>query len=270
MKYFILLFLILTLGGCFNQAKEFTRSSDIITRNTDVLANARENIKGIEKIQDKNNEEIEKLLEEEDIPEPVLDPENETNNAIIIPETFDLPVKFVSQAPFEIWDALHKDACEEAAMIMVVKYLRGEDLDKQIMEDEIVALIKWEEERGYKKDLTAQEAVDILENYFRMDAWTEKDVSVDKIKEELSLGNLIITPHAGRQLGNPYYNRPGPLYHYLVIRGWTQNEFITNDEGTKRGEAFKYSYNKIIETVHDWNDGGNILDGEKVMIVVGK
>ena len=37
-----------------------------------------------------------------------------------------------------------------------------------------------------------------------------------QIKEFLMAGKLVIVPAAGRQLGNPYYKAPGPVYHMLV------------------------------------------------------
>ncbi|OGY43128.1 MAG: hypothetical protein A3J62_03445 [Candidatus Buchananbacteria bacterium RIFCSPHIGHO2_02_FULL_38_8] len=193
-----------------------------------------------------------------------------------IPVALDYPVLFAPQAPYAVWDDLHKEACEEAAMIMVAKYFEDESLSAHLMEQAILNLVKWEGENGYKVDLTAQEIKEILNDYFNLKAELIEEVTPERIKLELAKGNLIIVPAAGRQLGNPYFQTPGPIYHMLVIRGYDDDEFITNDPGTKRGEGFRYKYQKLINAIHDWNhnlaingmDDEEIEQGKKVMIVV--
>lgn len=201
-----------------------------------------------------------------------------TNNEI--PKFLDYPVAFASQAPLSIWDELHEEACEEAAMIMTVKYFKKEPLSPHIMEQGILSIVKWEGENGYKVDVTADEAVSILKNYFDVSAKTTTEVSVENIKKQLLAGQLVIVPAAGRQLGNPNFTGAGPIYHMLVIRGYDENngQFITNDPGTRKGEGYRYKYQTLIAAVHDWNDTlaeGGMTDqemeqGRKVIILVSK
>jgi hypothetical protein len=193
----------------------------------------------------------------------------------------DNPVPFVPQAPFAVWDDLHNEACEEAAMIIVNSWFKDEDLNAHLMEQAILNLVKWEQENGYTIDVTADETVKILNDYFKLKAEAVAEVTIKRIKQEILAGQLIIIPAAGRLLGNPYYRRPGPLYHMLVIRGYDESrgEFITNDPGTKRGEGFRYKYQTLINAIHDWPKQGKTKDdvseaemnaAKKVMIVVGK
>lgn len=211
--------------------------------------------------------------------EPVkpIEPVVENNE---IPKFLDYPVAFASQAPFANWDALHEEACEEAAMIMAVKYFKKEPLSPHLMEQGILSLVKWEEENGYQVDVNADEATFILKNYFEVSAKTTTDLSVENIKKQLLAGQLIIVPAAGRQLGNPNFTGAGPIYHMLVIRGYDENngQFITNDPGTRKGEGYRYKYQKLLEAVHDWDHQlaeGGMTDGEmeqgkKVMIIVNQ
>ncbi len=195
-----------------------------------------------------------------------------------VPSKLILPVAFAQQAPFGNWDALHEEACEEAAMIMAEKYFKKEKLDEIIMEAEIQKLVQWEEANGYQIDLTAQETVNILTEHLGLSAHLETETTPDRIKYEISQGNLIIIPAAGRELGNPNFQTPGPIYHMLVIKGYDGSNFITNDPGTRKGDGFKYKYNKLIAAIHDWNhdlavDGmtdEEMNSGEQVMIVVEK
>ncbi len=171
------------------------------------------------------------------------------------PDFLDYPVPFVSQAPFGHWDELHQEACEEASMIMAVKYLRNEPLTLHIMEQGILSLVKWQEDNGYKVDLTAEETVEVLDAYFNIYSELIVNPTVEIIKNELFLGRLIVIPVAGRKLGNPYFTQPGPIYHMLLIRGYDNrvNEFITNDPGTRRGEGYRYNYHRLIDANHDWD-----------------
>lgn len=197
-----------------------------------------------------------------------------------IPVKFDIQVPFASQAPLGDWSMPYQEACEEASMIMAAKYFKDEKLDASIMDQEILKLVKWEEKNGYPIDLTAGQTAEVLQKYFGLKATLNKLVSETEIKKNLAAGNLIIVPLAGRDIGNPYYHQPGPLYHMLLIRGFDKENFITNDPGTKRGEAYRYLYGNLLWAVHDWVGGDReFLDprpepdmrtGARVMVVVEK
>jgi len=195
-----------------------------------------------------------------------------------IPQTLQLKILFAQQAPFGNWDEAHEEACEEASMIMVDKYFRGQPLTEQIMEDELQQLLSWEAERGYQVDLTAQETVDVLRDYFGRTAHLSADASADQIKYELSQGRLIIIPAAGRKLGNPNFKQPGPIYHMLVIKGYNSREFITNDPGTRKGNSYAYAHDVLVNAIHDWNPvlaeggmtDGEMAQGRAVLVIVDK
>jgi hypothetical protein len=208
--------------------------------------------------------------------------ESNTNASLAnnLPASFDVKVAFASQAPLGDWGMPYQEACEEASMVMAAKYFKNEKLDSNIMNDEILKLAKWENDNGYPIDLTAAQVVEVLDKYFGIKSSATSNVTTDVIKHELVAGNLIILPLAGRDIGNPYFQTPGPLYHMLVVRGYNKTDFITNDPGTKRGEAYRYKYNVLLSAVHDWTGGVRIYKdprpepdmskGAKVMIVVEK
>lgn len=203
---------------------------------------------------------------------------DEKPTTVQVPAKLHLPVAFAQQAPFANWNDLHQEACEEASIIMADRYFHGKPLDEAIMEDEIQKLVAWEEEHGYKVDLTVEEAAYILENIYGLSAKASEEVTVDRIKYELSKGNLVIVPAAGRELGNPNFKQPGPIYHMLVIKGYDGKQFITNDPGTRKGDGWRYDYDTLIAAVHDWDHGlaeGGMTDaemasGRRVMVIVSK
>ena len=81
----------------------------------------------------------------------------------------------------------------------------------------------------------------------------------------------MIVPAAGQMIENPHFKTPGPLYHMVVVIGFddVKNLFITNKPGTRSGGSFAYDQQKLFAAIHDWNNG-DVLHGEKKMIVVGK
>lgn len=183
-----------------------------------------------------------------------------------------LAVPFTVQAPYANWDEVHQEFCEEASILMAVSYIKGWDIPSSEIADQKMFEIKTFEEQyfGYYKDTTVEETATILKEFYGIgDVKVVYDPTVKDIKEALSENKAVIVPAAGRQLGNPYFRRPGPLYHMLVIKGYTkEGNFITNDPGTRRGADFIYSPNVLMNAIHDWN-GGNVDFGRKVMIVVG-
>lgn len=183
-------------------------------------------------------------------------------------------VPFIPQAPFAVWDADHKDACEEVSALMVLQYFRGEDFDSLEQADEmLIDLVRKNEEvLGYGIDQTAQQVAELLaleEPNLRISVVA--DPTEASLKDALRAGFLAIVPMAGRQLGNPYFQTPGPPFHMLVLRGFTGDGYaITNDPGTKRGEEFVYTWDVFLNAIHDWTGSDDTIEtGKKVVILVG-
>lgn len=258
---------VFLLSGCGQTTRTVSVSEDRVTVSSSQATATSSVIPST-----KDQAETESIISEE-----TEETTTETKTAEV-PAKLELPVLFAQQAPFANWDEVHEETCEEASMIMAARYFKGQPLTEAIMEEELQKILKWQEERGYKVDATAGETVQILKDYFDLEASITKEVTADKIKYELSRGNLIIVPAAGRELKNPNFKQPGPIYHMLVIKGYNDREFITNDPGTRKGNGYKYSYETLLGAVHDWDhelaeDG--MIDAEmtqqpKVLIIVEK
>lgn len=169
-----------------------------------------------------------------------------------IPTTTNLKVDFASQAPHANWDLPYQEACEEAALIQAYYYFNNKKLTNELMDQEIIEVVEWEKQRfGLYSDTELAEVGIMAKEYFNLDVEIVEQVTIELMKQYLSQGYLILAPTAGRELGNPNYTEPGPLYHFLVIRGYDRNEFITNDVGTRKGDGYKYKYQTIINAIHD-------------------
>lgn len=214
---------------------------------------------------------------------PILPPESKPansesansaspNSALLAPNSssLNLDIPFGSQAPFANWDLPYQETCEEAAVIMAHYYLTGKKLTPKIMDEEILALIEWENKTfGYYEDTTAEEIARILREYFgHKNVSVRYEFTIDDIKKEVVQGHPVILPAAGRLLGNPNFRQPGPIYHALVVKGYTKNKIITNDPGTRNGHNFLYDPKILMDAIHDWNPE-DILLGKKAMVAVG-
>lgn len=193
---------------------------------------------------------------------------NANTNAVAIPDTFNLKVPFTTQAPDANWDEVHEETCEEASAITVHYYYEGKTFTTAIAEKELQDFVAYENRTlGFYKDTTAEQTADLMKSYWGYDRVDViENPTALQIKEHIAAGRPVIVPSAGRQLGNPNFKAPGPLYHMLVIRGYTKTEFITNDVGTRKGENYRYSIETIMNALHDWN-GGDVDNGAKRIIV---
>lgn len=163
-----------------------------------------------------------------------------------------IKVPFASQSPFAVWDALHEEACEEMSLIMVHHFLEETPLSMTDAEVEVQQMIAWEREHNYADDVTAAQLGDIASSLYGYRVRVLEDVTADSLRLELSQGNPIIIPAAGRALKNPFFSGAGPFYHMLVVVGYSGDGFITNDPGTKQGAQYWYSTDVLMNALHDW------------------
>lgn len=189
---------------------------------------------------------------------------------IQIPSEFNLDIPFTSQAPFGNWDAAHEEYCEEASLLMANRFLNNQTISGPADADEAMnAIAAWEVERfGFFESITAEETAIIAREYLGLEAEV-MPYNFVTVQEALVNGRVVIIPAAGRELGNPFFTPPGPMYHMLVIKGWTEGYIITNDPGTKRGADYIYDPDVLYGAVGDYNHN-DPSNGEKLMIVVGK
>ncbi len=189
-----------------------------------------------------------------------------------------IEVPFTSQAPFANWENPRlQDACEEASVLMVMQWLKGENMSKIEFKEGIIEISKFLENKyGFYKDSSAQDTLDmIIKDYYNYDkAWVIYDFSLEDIISEIDNNNLVIVPSDGTVLNNPYYSGSGPQRHMLVIKGYDRNakEFITNDPGTRRGENFRFSFENLYNSIRDYSSGNNqsTLNNKKSMIIISK
>ncbi len=191
--------------------------------------------------------------------------------AIDLPREINLDVPYTSQAPYGNWDMPYQEACEEASIIMVKHYINNEPLDADQADREINEMVEWETARGYGPDINATQAMLIGKHFYDIEGavFYESNVTIRNIKMFLAAGYPVVIPVAGRLLSNPNYRGIGPAYHMIVIKGYDQTNFITNDPGTSFGADYKYSYETIDNAIHDWTGSKDTIEeGKRTMFIL--
>lgn len=200
-----------------------------------------------------------------------------SNTNSSIPRSYNLRVSFTSQAPDANWDQDHEEFCEEAAVLMVGRYWQGHTIvDTADAEQALQQLKTWElAHLGFYYDTTAAETASMLAGMYGLRFDILEHPTVATIEREVAAGNPVIVPTDGRMLHNPNFKQPGPVYHNLVIKGYTDDgKFITNDPGTRKGADYVYDTSVVMDAMHDWVPGtdrtkpaNGSATGEKVVII---
>ncbi len=179
-----------------------------------------------------------------------------TEKVSFLPETVNLKVPFVFQAPLGDWSHPFSHTCEEAVILMMHYYIKNKvDISPIENREKLLSLVEYQESR-YKdyKSNNARETAQLIEDYYENYlAKIEYDVSIEDIKQRLAKGSPVIVPVNGQFLENPYFISPGPPLHMLLIKGYNNEGFIVHDPGTKKGADYFYSFEIFEKAFSDYN-----------------
>lgn len=224
-----------------------------------------ESIAGDDQVKDETSDDVTPPVVEDPAP-----PDSEEEDAM--PSSYNVALPFTSQAPAGVWDAVHEETCEEASVHMVAEYFArtpAGKLDVTSADRAMLDLIAYEEANGYGVSVSAAELKAIIDDFYD-GAYTVEiidDPSAEDLKALLVDGYPVIVPAAGRMLGNPFFTGEGPLYHMLVLRGFEDGRFVTNDPGTRHGENYTYDEDVFMNAVHDWNNGDPVHGARRVLVM---
>jgi hypothetical protein len=185
-------------------------------------------------------------------------------------DNINLAVPFISQAPSGNWDQPFQDACEEASVLMVDYYYQEKDFPSQVeVESILLEMVGWQEENlGGHFDLPTAEVSEYAQATFGYQTEVINDLTAEKIRSLLNQGIPVIIPADGHKLENPFFSNDGPDYHMLVIKGYVDDKFITNDPGTRHGADFVYTEENLMYSIGDWDKDAHSATGPKLGLVL--
>lgn len=202
----------------------------------------------------------------------IPEPEETEEPAVEPPTSINLAVPFTSQAPTKNWEQPWQDACEEASILMVDYFYRDQDFPEPTkVEDLLSAIIDWEITNwGGHENLPTARVSDLVHITFGYETKIIEDLDATKIKYWLDRGVPVIVPADGHKLNNPHFTGSGPDYHMLVIKGYVDDKFITNDPGTQYGADFVYTSANLLMSIGDWDIQKTSAAGKKLGLVLLK
>ena len=184
---------------------------------------------------------------------------------------------FIPQAPEKNWDQPWQDACEEAALLTVAFYYQDSQPSQEDIVRSILDMINYETAHEFKKDVNIDQMALIATDYLNLETEIMLQPDLDKIKNYLVQDIPVIIPANGKQLfvENPNFANGGPYYHSLVILGYDdrKKQFTVHDVGTRRGAYFKYSYDLLLDSIHDFPPSKkkeDITQGDKKALILLK
>lgn len=228
----------------------------------------------IEKIENKINGTVNKIenVKENIVPEPTKILESG------LPDQHLIKAAFVQQAPEKNWDEPWQDACEEASLITVDYFYKNiKSITTIENRDAILKMIDFENKQGFTSDLYISQMVTVAEKYLGYQTKIIENPTIEDLEKYLVQNIPVVVTANGKTLykENKHFNSGGPYYHSLVILGYDDNkkQFIVHDVGTKAGAYFKYSYNLLMESIHDFPQSGkkeDINNGPKRVLILLK
>lgn len=198
--------------------------------------------------------------------------DEKVEDEIIKPEikNINLNVPFTSQAPLSDWSQPYQDACEEASVMMLDYYYQNKNLpSKEEVSDILKEMVAWQEKNwGGHENLPVARLAEYIKATFNYETEIIENLTAEKLKYYLNIGKPIIIPANGKILANPNFKNGGPEYHMLVVKGYVDDKFITNDPGTRLGADFVYTAENLLESIADWNQKESRSTGPKNGLII--
>ena len=192
-----------------------------------------------------------------------------------LPAAVILPVPFTPQAPLGNW-AARQHTCEEASLVMVDRYLKGDHSGTLI--DALTADAAINQVTAWKPslDLTPLQVGELAQKYMGYGYKVLPSTRLN-MKWQLSLGRPLIVGVRTHGLGNPsypgyssHYEQTGwSVSHYLVVAGYDTNDtYILNDPGLTRGHGYHISYDQLMHAIDDLDQAYPDLNMGRVFVVL--
>jgi len=193
------------------------------------------------------------------------------------PDYYLIKTAFIPQAPEKNWDQPWQDSCEEAALLTIDYFYKNLHPDVSTIKQDILNMIVFETSQNMTHDINLSQMSLVANDYLSYNSEILTDPTIQDLKDQIVKDHPIVVPANGKILyqENKFFKNGGPYYHNLVILGFddSKQEFIVHDVGTQFGAYFHYSYDLLIESIHDFPSSGvkeDINSGIKQVLILIK
>ena len=252
----------------WNKKNESEKTQTIITQEKqiekDILQKETEKTEETKiKKEKQKKKELTKKLEQEaqkiltkNVPDSILEVNKNVTKPTIIPQKYDIQnMQFFSQAPYWNWNQPYQDACEEASLLIWYYYIKWLNKNKSEYNKDLLKMVQLEMDiLWYFESTTIMEMKQIINTRDpNIKAKIIEHPTVRDIEKEISQNNAVIAPFYGKGINNPHYALWWPEYHFMVIKWYDKDNFITHDVWTIRWSNRHYNKKLIMENLHDRN-----------------
>ncbi|MFA6518946.1 MAG: C39 family peptidase [Candidatus Shapirobacteria bacterium] len=194
-----------------------------------------------------------------------------------LPDRHLIKTFFIPQSPEKDWSQPWQDACEEASLLTVNYYYSSVNPDPKQLLDDYQEIFNFESKNQWGHDVNLSQMAQVGLDLFGLKSKIIENPDLKTIKEYLVKDIPIIITANGKTLfsENKHFKAGGPWYHSLVILGFDdqKSQFIVHDVGTQFGAYFRYSYQLLLNSIHDWPATGqkeNINTGRQAVLILLK
>lgn len=290
MKKIIPIIILIFLTSCSlesNKDKQIVLLNETITNQKieiDKLHKKAELNNKIEKVRAIKSKIIERKLKS-DIEKltSIKDNNLQGNQTLILPKEKGIDVKFYSQFPLNIstwikYDEPYQNFCEEASLLNWYYHLLWIEPDLKEYNQDLLKLKEIEDllfEWWYKHTSLEDTLKLLIAFQDEQKVFWEiiEKPSIQIIKEHINKWNLIIAPLYGKWLSNNLFIDWWPIYHNLLIKWYTEGNFITNEVWVSKWDWFMYNQTELMENIHNYDEKlypDNFQEWKKEILILYK
>lgn len=193
---------------------------------------------------------------------------NKDNNlqekqVLILSEKKEIDVKFYSQFPLDIstwikYNEPYQNFCEESSLLNWYYHLIWKEPNLKEYNQDLLKLKKIEDLifDWWYKHTSIQDTLKLLIAFQGTQKVFWKIVenpTIETIKEYITKWDLIIVPLYWKWLSNNLFLGWWPIYHNLLIKWYTEQNFITNEVWVSKWDWFMYKQSELMENIYNYD-----------------
>lgn len=188
------------------------------------------------------------------------------------PKNIELSVPYISQFPNGNSTNPWANACEEASAVMIEYYYQNiQNPSEPEAIDKMQKIFEWENKSwGYNQDTTAEETKEFINAQTLFNAKIKTNPTINDIKNELQNNRPVIAfVNQFKFYNETPSDSKGASLHVFVITGFDDEaeEFIINEPARDKK---RYSYQTLLNSLHDYNPETEEADGDSVVLFTNK